>query len=94
MGYTIITSEVGYLPLNKDIVDDPAYLKGFVDENPLVRINLDQLSRLRPVTIWPAEVMMESRTLFSDAVVQAVTTDSDAAAILTEAQNKINGLLG
>ena len=94
VGYTIITSEVGYLPLNKDIVDDPAYLKGFVDENPLVRINLDQLSRLRPVTIWPAEVMMESRTLFSDAVVQAVTTDGDVSAILTAAQDKINGLLG
>lgn len=93
-GYTIITSEVGYLPLNKDIVDDPAYLKPFVDENPLVRTNLNQLERLRPVTIWPAEIMVEARATFTDAVVQAVTTTGSVDTILTEAQDRINGLLG
>ncbi len=93
VGYTIITSEVGYLPLNKDIVNDPQYLKSFVDENPIIRTNLGQLERLRPVTIWPAENAAETRQIFSDAVTEAVTTKGNVSDILTRAQDGINKLL-
>jgi len=93
VGYTIITSEVGYLPLNKEIVNDPQYLKSFIDENPLMSTNLNQLTRLRPVTIWPADICIEARTIFNDTIVQAVTTNGDVSQILTEAQNRINELL-
>ncbi len=93
-GYTIITSEVGYLPLNKEIVDDPAYLKDFVDANPIIRTNLDQLERLQPVTIWPGENAIELRQIFMDATVKAVTTTGDVKEILTEAQDQMNALSG
>ncbi|MCR6673982.1 hypothetical protein [Devosia ginsengisoli] len=48
-GYTIITSEIGYLPLRPAIVTDPDYLAGWVAEHPLVAPNLEQLDRLEPL---------------------------------------------
>ena len=92
-GYTIITSEIGYLPLNKEIADDANYLKGFVDENPIIATNLEQLTGLQPVTIWPAENAVELRQIFSDAIAQAATTTDDVGTILTDAQDKMNELL-
>lgn len=92
-GYTIITSEIGYLPLRTYLADEPAYLKDFVDQYPLLRINLEQLERIRPVTIWPAKCSTEAFTLFTDAVQKALTTDADVTETLNQAQADINALL-
>jgi len=92
-GYTIITSEVGYLPLRTELANDPKYLKDFVDKNPLYKINLKQLEQIHPWTIWPGEYATESSTIFTDAIVKAVSTDADVAETLTEAENKINDMI-
>ena len=92
-GYTIITSEIGYLPLRTYLADDPAYLKDFVDKYPLLRVNLEQLERIRPVTIWPADCATEAATIFMDAVQKALTTDADVLETLEQAQKDINELL-
>ncbi len=92
-GYTIITSEIGYLPLRTYLADDPAYLKDFVDQYPLLRINLEQLERIRPVTIWPAKNGTEAFSVFTDAVQKALTSDNDVEEVLTQAQEDINALL-
>lgn len=92
-GYTIITEEIGYLPLRTDVADDPKYLKEFVDNNPIIRINLDQLSRIKPTPIWPGEVAQECSTIFNDETVKAITTESDVKDVLTEAEKQINSLI-
>ena len=92
-GYTIITSEIGYLPLRTELADDPKYLKSYVDENPLLKINLEQLKEIRPVTIWPGDVATEAFTIFRDATVEAITTDADVKEVLDKAQDDINQLL-
>lgn len=92
-GYTIITSEVGYLPLRTGLADDPKYLKDFVDKNPLYKINLEQLEQIHPVAIWPAEYATESASNFTDAIVKAVTTDASVSETLTEAENQINDMI-
>jgi len=92
-GYTIITSEIGYLPLRTAIADDPKYLKGFVDKNPLYKINLEQLSRIHPVAIWPGQYATEASTIFTDAIVKSITTKADVAKTLTAAQNRINDMI-
>lgn len=92
-GYTIITSEIGYLPLRTYLADDPAYLKDFVDQYPLLRINLEQLERIRPVTIWPAKNGTEEFALFYDGVQKALTTDASVEEVLTKTQADINALL-
>ncbi|GAA3400687.1 ABC transporter substrate-binding protein [Paenibacillus hodogayensis] len=92
-GYTIITSSIGYLPLRAGLADDPNYLKSFVDQNPLYKINLAQLAQIKPVAIWPGEYASEIFTAFSDAVAKTVMTNEDAAATLKKAQADINGML-
>lgn len=93
-GYTIITSQIGYLPLRTALADDPNGLKDFVDQNPLYRINLEQLSRIRPVAIWPGEYATEAATAFTDAIVKSVMSkDDDVQATLTKAQDDINQMI-
>jgi multiple sugar transport system substrate-binding protein len=92
-GYTIITSEVGYLPLRTELANDPNYLKDFVDKNPLYKINLEQLEQIHPWTIWPAEYATETSTIFNDAIVKAVSTDADVKETLTEAEKQINDMI-
>ncbi|WP_105203565.1 ABC transporter substrate-binding protein [Neobittarella massiliensis] len=92
-GYTIITSEIGYLPLRTYLADDEKYLKSFVDENPLVRVNIDQLKNVKPVTIWPAGTATECFTIFTDAITRSLTTDADVEETLKEAQSQIDKIL-
>ncbi|MDR0642477.1 MAG: ABC transporter substrate-binding protein, partial [Treponema sp.] len=91
-GYTIITSEIGYLPLRMDAVDDPRYLKSFVDGNPIIRTNLNQLERIHPVAIWPAAQAQELSALFMDMAAEGIMTRADLAALMTETQNRMNDL--
>ncbi|MBD3921874.1 ABC transporter substrate-binding protein [Paenibacillus sp. PR3] len=92
-GYTIITSQIGYLPLRTELADDPNGLKDFVEQNPLYRINLDQLTRIQPVAIWPGDNATEMAKVFTDAIVKSVMADDDVKSTLTAAQNEINGMM-
>lgn len=93
-GYTIITSQIGYLPLRTALADDPNGLKDFVEQNPLYRINLEQLSHIQPVAIWPGEYATEAATAFTDAIVKSVMTkDGDVKATLQKAQDDINQMI-
>ncbi|MGI5888456.1 MAG: ABC transporter substrate-binding protein, partial [Oscillospiraceae bacterium] len=89
-GYTIITSQIGYLPLRPYLADDENYLKGFVDENPIIRQNIERLQYVQPATIWPGEHAAELRTLYSDMAVKALTTDADVAETMKEYQDQMN----
>ncbi|SIQ12940.1 multiple sugar transport system substrate-binding protein [Paenibacillus sp. RU4T] len=92
-GYTIITSEIGYLPLRPSIVDDPEYLKGWVEENPLVKPNLEQLETLRPWVSYPGSNWKQVETLLQDAVSKSILGKEDPAAILQDAANRAQALI-
>ena len=92
-GYTIITSEIGYLPLRTALADDPNGLKDFIDKHPLYRINLEQLKHIHPVAIWPGEYASEITTLFSDAIGKSVISDSNVAETLQKAADEINKMI-
>lgn len=93
-GYTVITSEIGYLPLRTDIVDDPAYLKGWVEDHPLVQPNLDQLAALEPWVPMPGPNYMQIIQTMMDAMEQATFgKDDDVADILEKAEKRANRLM-
>ncbi|MHA6482383.1 ABC transporter substrate-binding protein [Paenibacillus sp. strain BS8-2] len=92
-GYTIITSEIGYLPLRPAIVDDPNYLKAWVDENPLIKPNLEQLESLQPWVSYPGANWKQIETILNDAVSKAIVTDSDVASIMQDAQKRAQALV-
>lgn len=92
-GYTIITSEMGYLPLRTAIVDDDQYLKGWTQEHPFVRTNLQQLDRLHKWQGYPGLNSGQIATTLVDAVVESVYTDADVQAVMTEAAAKAQDLV-
>jgi multiple sugar transport system substrate-binding protein len=92
-GYTIITSEIGYLPLRTDIVDDPEYLGEWVKAHPLVQPNIDQLARLQPWTPYPGANYRQVNKTMMDAMEMAVFGDGDVAETLTLAQTQAQSLM-
>lgn len=92
-GYTVITSKIGYLPLRLDIVDDPQYLGAWVRENPLVRPNLEQLSRLNQWVAFPGANYRQISRIQVAAVNEAVFGDDDVGKVMREAQDRAQALM-
>lgn len=92
-GYTVITSEIGYLPLRTDIVDDPAYLGQWVKDHPLVAPNLEQLSRLEPWDPMPGPNYRQIVKTMMDAVEMSVFGGADVASTLADAQANAQALM-
>ncbi|MCR2803531.1 ABC transporter substrate-binding protein [Paenibacillus soyae] len=92
-GYTIITSEIGYLPLRPAIVDDPNYLKDWVEANPLVKPNLEQLESLQPWVSYPGSNWKQIETILNDSVSKAIVSDGDVASIMKDAQERAQALI-
>lgn len=92
-GYTVITSEIGYLPLRPAIVTDPAYLAGWIEEHPLVAPNLEQLDRLEPWDPMPGSNYRQIGKTMMDAVEMSVFGGADVQATLAEAQANAQALM-
>jgi multiple sugar transport system substrate-binding protein len=92
-GYTVITSKIGYLPLRLDIVDDPQYLGGWARENPMVRPNLEQLTRLNQWVAFPGANYRQIARIEVAAVNEAVFGGGDIAKIMREAQERAQALM-
>jgi len=92
-GYTIITSEIGYLPLRTDIVDDPQYLGDWVKSHPLVQPNLEQLAVLEPWDPMPGPNYRQIVKTMMDAVEMSVFGGADVAATMADAQANAQALM-
>jgi ABC-type sugar transport system, periplasmic component len=92
-GYTIITSEIGYLPLRPSIVEDPAYLKDWVEKNPLIKPNLAQLERLQPWVSYPGSNWYQIETILLEAVQKSIQSTNDVATIMQDAQKRAQDLM-
>ena len=92
-GYTIITSEIGYLPLRTDIVNDPAYLGDWVKAHPLVQPNLKQLAVLEPWEPMPGPSYRQIVQLMMDAAEAATFSTVDVATTLKTAQDQAQALM-
>ena len=92
-GYTVITSEIGYLPLRLDIVDDPQYLGPWMKENPMMRPNLAQLSRLTPNLAMPGPNFRQVEKTMMDAVREAVFGSGDPAKVMQDAAVQAQALM-
>lgn len=93
-GYTIITSEIGYLPLRLSIVDDPEFLGEWVKDNPLLQPNLNQLADLEAYVPLPGPNYLQIGLSMMDAMEMATFGDNDdVAGLLTEAQERAARLM-
>jgi multiple sugar transport system substrate-binding protein len=92
-GYTIITSKIGYLPLRLDIVDDPEFLGPWTQSHPLIRPNLEQLSRLTTNVAFPGPNYRQAEAMMKESVVEAVLGDGDVTEVLSFAQDNAQSLM-
>jgi multiple sugar transport system substrate-binding protein len=92
-GYTIITSKIGYLPLRPAIVEDPKYLKDWVAANPLVKPNLDQLTRLQPWVSYPGSKWSQIETILLEGVQKSIQSSGDTTSIMQDAQKRAQSLM-
>lgn len=92
-GYTIITSEIGYLPLRPAIVDDPQYLKDWVEQNPLIKPNLEQLEHLKPWVSYPGPNWYQIETILLEAVQKSIQSTDDVSTIMKEAAARAQSLV-
>lgn len=91
--YTVITSEIGYLPLREDIVDDPKYLGDWVKAHPLVQPNLEQLKVLEPWESFPGANYRQILKTMMEGAEQAVFGDMDPAEAMKAAQESAQALM-
>ncbi len=92
-GYTIITTEIGYLPLRPAIVRDPAYLGDWVAANPIVEPNLAQLENLSPWVPFPGPNYKQMALLMMAAVEEAVFGDAPVADVMLDAHERASALM-
>jgi len=92
-GYTIITSQIGYLPLRPSIVSDPNHLKPWADSHPLIQSNLKQLDDLEPWVSFPGPNYVQMRDIMMKAVENAVYNGADPQKTMTEAQSRATELM-
>lgn len=91
--YTVITSEIGYLPLRTDIVDDPQYLGNWVKEHPLIQPNLEQLKVLEPWESFPGSNFRQIVKTMMEGAEMAVFGGVDPAEAMKSAQDAAQALM-
>lgn len=91
--YTVITRDIGYLPLRTDIVNDPQYLGDWVKKHPLLQPNLEQLAILEPWESFPGPNYRQIQKMMMDGAEQAVFGGGDPAKAMKQAQDSAQALM-
>jgi multiple sugar transport system substrate-binding protein len=92
--YTLISEDIGYLPLRTGLVNDPAGLQAWVKQNPLLQANLDQLARIKePWVSFPGNDYKQLQNDMMNAVQSVVFNNANPATTLAAAQKAASALL-
>lgn len=92
-GYTIITSEIGYLPLRPALVEEGGALYEYAQENPQLAINLEQMSRMRQTVSFPGENWQTMSNALIEMVDRILWTDDPVEDIVNETAELEQSLL-
>jgi multiple sugar transport system substrate-binding protein len=91
--YTVITSQIGYLPLRIDIVDDPKYLGEWVKKHPLIKPNLEQLAILERWESFPGPNYRQIQKMMMEGAELAVFGGVEPAEAMQAAQDNAQPLM-
>jgi multiple sugar transport system substrate-binding protein len=91
--YTLISENIGYLPLRTGLVHDPNGLQAWAKANPLLQANLTQLARVQPWQSFPGTSFGTIVNDMMDAVQSVVFQNANPAATLSAAQQTASSLL-
>ena len=94
-GYTMITKDLGYLPLRADIVDDPQYLGTYFKDHTLLLPPLKQLGTVKPYQSFSGPKANQATVLLQDdAIEPIVLRGADVRSTLSTTAGRIRDLVG
>lgn len=92
-GFTEWTKGLGYVPLLPGLTEDEAYLAGFVAENPIQQVAIDQLDKVVRWTSFPGPNGLAAGEAAFRATQAALGGELSAADALAQAAEEINELV-
>jgi len=91
--YNIITAKIGYVPLRTTTIEGEEFLAPWLRENPLAKINIDQLSHMSPWVPIPGPNYKQIASLILSAGEQAVFGQGDPQQVMSDAQRRAQALM-
>lgn len=94
-GYTLITKDLGYLPLRADIVADPQYLGKYFEDNQLLLPPLKQLGTVSPYQSFSGPRANQAVVMLQDdAIEPIVLRGADVRSTVGKTADRIRDLVG
>ena len=94
-GFTVLTEDIGYLPLRPDAIASPQYLAGFLKSNPLLSPALSQFEHVTPYQQWSGAAGDQARLdVQNNCVVPVMLNGANPATTCVSVGNQVNQLLG
>ncbi len=91
--YEAISTGIGYLPLRSTMADEGGPLFEWVEKNPLVTPNLQQLDRLEPWVSYPGNGYLQVDQVLATAIEESVFYGADVATTMREAAERAQELI-
>jgi multiple sugar transport system substrate-binding protein len=91
--YEVISTEIGYLPLRASMTEEGGPLYEWVQANPLVQPNLDQLDALEPWVSYPGDSYAQVDQVLATAIEESIFYGADPAETMTAAAERAQGLI-
>ena len=92
-GSTVMVKATGYMPPNANAAGDPAYLKGFYDQNPNHRAALEQLPVITEWFAYPGENGLKITDVIRNHLETVVSGQGEPAAVLARMVQDVQALL-
>ena len=93
-GITTLVKATGYTAVNQVAATQPAYLKTFLDSNPLFAANTAQIDDLVPWFGWPGQHAAEIEKAIDQQITLALRGSTTPQAALDAAASRAKNLLG
>jgi multiple sugar transport system substrate-binding protein len=91
--YEAISTGIGYLPLRNTMTEEGGPLYDWVEANPLVKPNLQQLDDLQPWVSYPGDSYAQVDTVLATAIEESIFFGKDPAATMRAAAERAQGLI-
>ncbi|MGF0114693.1 extracellular solute-binding protein [Promicromonospora sp. Marseille-Q5078] len=91
--YQTISTEIGYLPLRSTMTQGDGPLAQWVQKNPLVQPNLDQLDTLEPWVSYPGDSYLQVDQILATAIEDSIFYDADVQDTMSDAAQRAQKLI-
>ncbi|MFT4305690.1 MAG: extracellular solute-binding protein [Microbacterium sp.] len=91
--YELISTQIGYLPLRSSMTEEGGPLYDWVQQNPLVEPNLQQLETLEPWVSYPGDSYAQVDDVLATAIENSVFYGADVASTMTDAAARAQDLI-